>query len=235
MRHTQVTPHVSFALLSGGTGSRAAHSEPKQFYSLGGHPMVAHSLIPAVQEARIGEIIINAPDGFEDRTREIMDAYCGGKPYKIVPCGATRQESCRILAEAAEFDTLVLHEAARPFMGKILLSEIIDAGEINIGYCAPIPFSMCKIDAYSGQLVANIPRSEIFNIQLPQKFSTPILIEAHRKAAALGREYTEDTVLVSEMLGTSIHTLEGPSRNIKVTTPEDFHIAESILKKVQMT
>lgn len=195
--------------------------------------MVAHSIIAATREDCIAEILINAPEGYELRTREIMEAYCAGKPFKILPCGRTRQESVRIIAAAAEHSKLILHEAARPFIDSEMLRELIEVPSDTAGYCSAIPFSMCRVDPSTGLLLENVPRDEIYNIQLPQKFLTRQLMEAHDKALAQGRQYTEDTVLVAEMLGIPVQTLNGRSRNIKVTTPEDFKIAESIFRGVK--
>jgi len=222
-------PFVSLLLLSGGVGARSRHFEPKQFYELAGLPMIAHSIIPAIAETRIGEIVVNAPEGFEERTHEIMKAYCGDKPYQVVECGATRQESSHILTLAARFDTVVLHEAARPFVNLAMYAELINCSEPNAGFCYPIAYSMCEID-FETRLVRNgVSREKIFDIQLPQKFGRATLLAAHEVAIRKEQSFTEDSVMVVTLAETPVLSLRGYSRNRKVTDPEDFFFAERYL------
>ncbi|MFY0658879.1 MAG: 2-C-methyl-D-erythritol 4-phosphate cytidylyltransferase [Shimia sp.] len=223
-------PQVSFLLLSGGIGSRSNHHEPKQFYKLAGHPMIAHSIIAAVRTPNVAEIVVNAPEGFEERTREIMEAYCAGLPYKIVPAGATRQESCEALVAAAEKDVVVLHEAARPFISVDMLADLIENDAENAGYCFAISFSMCRIDTETRLVKRGVSREKVFDIQLPQKFARATLLAAHEKARKKGKNYNEDSVMVVKMTKQPVLSLEGSSRNRKVTTPEDFIIAEGMMK-----
>ncbi|MDA5558024.1 IspD/TarI family cytidylyltransferase [Shimia sp. MMG029] len=226
----QRTPQVSFLLLSGGVGARAEHHEPKQFYKLAGHPMLAHSLIAAVRSPYVAEILINAPAGYEARTRQIMEAYCGSVPFQVVPAGQTRQESCAALVEAARHAQIVLHEAARPFLNPEMLEELITCESQNAGYCHAIAFSMCRIDSETRLVQRGVSREKVFDIQLPQKFDRSTLRKAHAAARAAGAAYNEDTVMVVEMTGQPVQSLEGFSRNRKVTTPEDFVIAQEMMK-----
>ncbi|WP_412551688.1 IspD/TarI family cytidylyltransferase [Shimia sp. MIT910701] len=216
--------------MSGGVGARSNHHEPKQFYKLAGHPMVAHSIIAAVRTPNVAEIVVNAPEGYEERTREIMEAYCAGLPYKIIPAGATRQESCEALAKAADKDIVLLHEAARPFIKVDMLTDLIENSAVNAGYCLAISFSMCRIDSETRLVKRGVSREKVFDIQLPQKFERDTLLAAHAKARKKAKAYNEDSVMVVKMTKQPVLSLEGSSRNIKITTPEDFIIAEGMMK-----
>lgn len=218
----------SLLVLSGGIGQRSAHHEPKQFFELNGHPLIAYTLIAAMQVDEIAEIVVNAPPGYEDRTAAILAAYCAAKPYRIVQPGKSRQESCHILAEAASHPQVIVHEAARPFISPATLRKLIAQDAPNCGYFLPLSFSICKISPITGLVVHGVPRDEINNVLLPQKFDRKTLCEAHEKARALGKTFTEDAVMCVEMLGAQVRALEGEARNIKITTREDFIIAEQI-------
>lgn len=223
-------PQVSFLLLAGGVGARSQHHEPKQFYKLAGHSMLAHAVIAAVRTPNVAEVIVNAPEGYEARTQEIMEAYCAGVPFKILPAGDTRQESCEILAAAASQQIVVLHEAARPFICVEMLTDLIAHEATNAGYCRAISFSMCRVDPTTKQVCEGVSREEVFDIQLPQKFDRTVLQEAHAKARAQGQSYNEDSVMVVEMTGQQVLSMAGSSRNLKVTTPEDFAIAGGLMQ-----
>jgi 2-C-methyl-D-erythritol 4-phosphate cytidylyltransferase len=224
---------VSFLLLSGGVGQRSGHSEPKQFYELRGHPVIAYSIIAAIQVPQIAEILVNAPLGYEERTTQIMQSYCANVPYRVLSPGATRQESSRYLTEAARYDRVIIHEAARPFVTREMLQTLIDGTDDNAGFCQQIPFSMCHVDPQSRQITANVPRERTFNIQLPQIFSRDVLSRAHQGALQAGQSYTEDAIMCVEQVGAQVRALPGKSENVKITTQEDFILAEQIMQRAE--
>jgi 2-C-methyl-D-erythritol 4-phosphate cytidylyltransferase len=219
----------SFLLLSGGVGSRTALKYPKQFHFINGHPMVAYAIIAATRVPEIDEIIINCPEGFDEQTREIVDAYAGQFKVKIVPSGSTRHESTRLLYEAAKNDRVILHEAARPIITPENITGLINSEHDNVAYCLPIHFSMCTVDPTSRQMLSRVDRNSTMNIQLPQKFLKANLADAHQKAKAQDLVFTEDAMLCHEVGGYEVFYLDGWNTNVKITTPDDFHFAEAVL------
>jgi len=228
-----ISKPVSFLLLSGGVGHRSGYAEPKQFFELSGHPVIAYSIIAAIHVPQIAEILVNAPPGFEERTAQIMEAYCATVPFRLLPPGATRQESSRNLTEAASYDRVIMHEAARPFVTREMLQALVDGEYENAGYCQGIPFSMCQIDPQSREITAGVPRDRTFNIQLPQIFSRETLRSAHESALRENLSYTEDAVMCVERVGARVLALPGNSHNVKITTQEDFIIAEQIMRRTE--
>lgn len=221
---------ASLLLLNGGVGSRIKHSEPKQFYEIHGHPIMAYTIIAATRIDAITEIVLNAPKGYEERTREILEHYAGGKPTKIVEGGKSRQDSTRILVQAASNPRVILHETARPMVTAQMYQALLDHEGDNAGYFDDIPFSMCRIDQKTQTVKKNVRREKVFNIQLPQKFDRETLLKAHAAAQDAGKTFTEDAVLVHKMTDAPVHALSGDSRNIKVTTPKDLVIASQLMK-----
>lgn len=225
--------NISFLLLSGGIGARANHREPKQFYSMCGHPMIAYPIIAISAIPEIKEIIINAPEGYEERTREIMDHYTGTIPFKVVKCGETRQESSLILANAATYETVILHESARPCAERGLFQGLVDCDSQNAGYFRPVPFSMVKVDSETQLVTEGVAREGVFDVQMPQKFQRSTLLQAHDEAIEKGREFTEDSLMVYEMTGEPVASLSGSSHNIKITSSEDFTIGAGIVAMIK--
>lgn len=223
------TGPISFLLLSGGLGQRSSHDKPKQLYELSGHPMLAYSVIAAVQVDQIHEIIVNAPKGFEERTEEIVQHYSGGKQYKIIKGGKSRQESARLLAQAAHYENIIVHESARPIINERMILDLIATPDANAGYCIEVPFSMCEVGEDDDLIKRGVSRDNVYNIQLPQKFDRQMFLEAHKKASEQKLNFNEDAVMVLEMIGAPIRALRGTSKNIKVTIADDFFVAEKIL------
>jgi 2-C-methyl-D-erythritol 4-phosphate cytidylyltransferase/2-C-methyl-D-erythritol 2,4-cyclodiphosphate synthase len=63
-------------------------------------------------------------------------------------------------------------------------------------------------------------------VQTPQAFAYPALLDAHRRAATEGRaDFPDDAALV-EWAGLKVTIFEGETRNMKMTTPEDFSRSE---------
>lgn len=220
----------SFLLLSGGVGRRTELSYPKQFHLINGHPMLAYAIIAAIQVDEIDEIIVNCPPGFEEQTENILEAYAASKDHMIVPTGATRQESTRILVENARNDHVILHEAARPVISPDKIVSLIRTERPNVSYCQPIHFSMCSVDPQSHKLLARVDRDTTMNIQLPQKFARTHLAKAHEEARRRRLIYTEDAMLCAEVGGFDVFFEPGWNTNIKITTGDDFRFAESVLQ-----
>ena len=195
--------------------------------------MIAYSIIAAARTPQIAEIVVNFPFDYEERTENIMKSYAAGKPYKLVRGGQDRQSSSRLLCEAAEQDVVVIHEAARPMITPEVLHELIEAPAENAGFCAPISFSMCRVDPRNGAVTEGVDRDTTLNVQLPQKFKRDTIRAAHEATKLATRRYTEDAVMCVEANKTLFYALPGQARNLKVTTREDFRLAAELLRETR--
>jgi 2-C-methyl-D-erythritol 4-phosphate cytidylyltransferase len=70
-------------------------------------------------------------------------------------------------------------------------------------------------------------RKKYYLAQTPQIFKTETLLKAYAQPNI--ETATDDASLV-ERLGKDVFIVEGPAQNIKITTYEDFLLAEAILK-----
>jgi 2-C-methyl-D-erythritol 4-phosphate cytidylyltransferase/2-C-methyl-D-erythritol 2,4-cyclodiphosphate synthase len=64
-------------------------------------------------------------------------------------------------------------------------------------------------------------------VQTPQAFAFPVLLDAHRRALAAGRDDFTDDAALAEWAGLKVATFAGEAGNVKLTTPEDFARAEA--------
>ena len=78
-------------------------------------------------------------------------------------------------------------------------------------------------------MLATPARSRLRAVQTPQAFGFPLILEAHRRAAAAGVTDLTDDVAVAEWAGAPAHVFAGDPANIKVTTMGDFRAAEARL------
>ncbi|MDR0499886.1 MAG: 2-C-methyl-D-erythritol 4-phosphate cytidylyltransferase [Coriobacteriales bacterium] len=223
---------IGAILLSGGIGSRAGIAMPKQFYLLGGKPIIVHSLeklesIPAVTKA-----IIPSPAEWIDKTQEILDGWSFDSRFSCISGGATRQESVLIALQAlskAGYKQVIIHEAVRPFVSSDDFIQLLENENANAMYGIEIPFTVVRgEDALEGILI----RDKLTNVQLPQIFDYDLICKAHIWAKEHGRHYTEDASLLYDFDDSlKISIIKGRDENIKITYPLDLEFAELIYEK----
>lgn len=219
----------SLILLSGGTGSRMKQDVPKQYLLLAGKPVILHTLerVDAIQE--IAELVIVCTEDYVEVLKDIIKQYNISTEVKFALAGSTRQKSVKSGLAQVTKEHVILHEAARPFVSEQDFLRLINEPCENAMYGAPIPFTVLKGEAYVEGL---LNRSELVNVQLPQKFNTRLLIEAHERAEEEERVFTEDAGMVYYYHpDAKVKICEGMDYNIKLTTPTDLVVGEIIYKE----
>lgn len=219
----------SLILLSGGTGSRMKQDIPKQYLMLAGKPVILHTLerIDAIKE--ISEIVIVCTNDYIEVIKDMLKQYNVKTEVKFAKGGKTRQESVKAGLEQVSSECVILHEAARPFVLEQDFIRLIDEPCENAMFGTPIPFTVLKGHEF---IEGNLNRSELVNVQLPQKFNTELLKNAHEQAQKDNLIFTEDAgMLYHYYPETKIKICEGMDYNIKLTTPTDLVIAEIIYKE----
>ena len=147
----------------------------------------------------------------------------------VVGGGDSRQQSVRNGLQHVTSEYVVVHDAARPFVTAEMvdrtLSSLADAEAAIVA--TPLDETLKRVD---GDVVdETLTRAHLWRVQTPQSFRTSILLDAHDKAAAEGFEVTDDASLV-ERYGGRVVVVHSTRANIKLTYPEDFVIAEAMLK-----
>jgi 2-C-methyl-D-erythritol 4-phosphate cytidylyltransferase len=197
---------------AGGSGERLGADRPKAFAVCAGRPMLEWSL--EALSAVCSRVVVAVPAGHE----EAPDRVTGG---------ASRSASVRNALDAApEATVVVVHDAARPLVTAGLVKECLEALDGVDGVIAASPVSDTIHVSSSDRLIRDTPdRSTLWAAQTPQVFRADIL----RRALAGGDSGTDEASLVAAAGGT-VRLIEGPSDNIKVTTPTDLRLAEAILR-----
>jgi 2-C-methyl-D-erythritol 4-phosphate cytidylyltransferase/2-C-methyl-D-erythritol 2,4-cyclodiphosphate synthase len=146
--------------------------------------------------------------------------------------GSTRQLSVHSGLEALKAqkpDIVLIHDAARPFLTDALIGRAIIAGE---AYGAAVPAiaiadTVKRIDE-AAVVTETLDRGRLRMVQTPQAFGYDLIVEAHRRAVAAGRDDFTDDAALAEWAGHRVHVFEGESANVKLTTNDDFSRAEMI-------
>lgn len=192
---------------------------PKAFLSLG-----EFSLLTYVLRAFKGEVDELWVAVSEDMLAEVEAHLVQG--VQVIVGAKTRQATVYELLKASSAETLLIHDAARPFLSKRLITECLFAVEKFAAITVARPVSDTLITQAEGSI---IDRSSLLAVQTPQGFKRDLIIRAHEHALNLGLEATDDASLVRR-LGHRVHTVEGNPWLNKITTPEDYALAKALAR-----
>lgn len=223
---------VAALIVAAGRGSRATGISgglAKQYAIIGGKTVLtrtlevflAHPAIDAVQ-------VVIHPDDAQDYISAVHGL--NAKLLTAVTGGATRQQSVHLglnaLAPHAPASVLI-HDAARPFIDAVTISNVIAAVDRSHGAIAATPVSdtLKKADEF-GRITATVDRARLWRAQTPQGFSFRDILSAHERAAALGNYDFTDDAGIAEWAGLPVVLVSGHEANTKITTPEDLAMAE---------
>lgn len=143
--------------------------------------------------------------------------------------GETRQDSVARGLDEIATETVVVHDGARPFATSELVAKLLGALAEHDGAIAAMPVdeTLKKVDG--DRIVETVDRSSVWRAQTPQAFRSDVLRRAHARAAGEGFIGTDDAALL-ERYGGTVCVVQGVRSNIKLTYPEDFALAEAILR-----
>jgi 2-C-methyl-D-erythritol 4-phosphate cytidylyltransferase/2-C-methyl-D-erythritol 2,4-cyclodiphosphate synthase len=132
--------------------------------------------------------------------------------------------------EASAPQIVLVHDAARPFVSDALVSRAIAAASQHGAAIPALPVTD-TVKLVDGQdiVTATLDRSHLRTVQTPQAFAYGALLDAHRRAAAEGREDFSDDAALAEWAGLRVSVFAGEKGNVKMTTAEDFSRAEAEL------
>jgi 2-C-methyl-D-erythritol 4-phosphate cytidylyltransferase len=226
------TGTVVAVIPAGGSGQRMGTATPKQFLPLGNVPLLLHSLQVFERCASISQVILVVPKNERERTlSDVVERYGIKKVVKVVAGGATRQESVYHGLKETDPDAeiVVIHDAVRPFVTEDLIERSIEAARKNGGAIVAVPMKeTVKEVGPDGHILRTVDRSQLWLAQTPQTFRRTLLMEGYRSAEC-DQFHATDEAAVMERLGQKIAIVVGRWDNMKITTVEDFQMAEAIL------
>ncbi|MDE2264490.1 MAG: bifunctional 2-C-methyl-D-erythritol 4-phosphate cytidylyltransferase/2-C-methyl-D-erythritol 2,4-cyclodiphosphate synthase [Alphaproteobacteria bacterium] len=216
---------IAILIVAAGKGERVGGAIPKQYAPLLGQPMLRRS-IQAFEGIPKRAVQVMIGSGQEDLYCKAA-AECAVRPAVIG--GATRQESVRrgleaLTAEAPDF--VLIHDAARPLVSRTLVDRVITALAAGAEAAVPLLPVADTLRKHENGKWITVPRAGLLRAQTPQGFRYAAILKAHRDHAA--HDVTDDMAL-AELAGLKIVAVSGEETNMKVTNPEDFVVAESLL------
>jgi len=220
-------PDVGVLLAAAGKGERAG-GEPKQFRHIAGVPMLLRALRPFAQHPRVAQLVVALPPGVVESPPEWL-ASVAGERLLLVEGGKTRAASVRagLRALAEECRIVLIHDAARPFVSSETIDAVMEAvGENAVVPGVPVSDTLKRVDRETGLVVQTVDRSNLWKAQTPQAFTRSMLELAYQSVSSASiADFTDEAALVAAA-GFRVELVPDSSQNIKITTADDFAIAE---------
>ncbi|HTP76001.1 MAG TPA: bifunctional 2-C-methyl-D-erythritol 4-phosphate cytidylyltransferase/2-C-methyl-D-erythritol 2,4-cyclodiphosphate synthase [Rhizomicrobium sp.] len=218
---------VAVLVVAAGKGERAGGAVPKQYAALLGKPILRWTLEAFVRHPRVDSVLVAIGPDQEQLYAPAVEGLALPPP---IAGGNTRQESVRrgleALAQSAP-DMVLIHDAARPLVSSAIIDAVIAALESGADGSVPLLAVADTLKRNDGGKWSTVPREGLLRAQTPQGFRFARILRAHRHYAA--QDVTDDMAL-AELAGLHIAAVAGEERNMKVTTPEDFALAEAHLR-----
>ena len=211
-------------VVAAGRGARFGGDIPKQYLRLGAKPLLRHALEVFARHPKIDRVrVVYNPDD-----RDLYDqAVAGLDLLPPVAGGAARQDSVRRGLESLEEfapDTVLIHDAARPFISPFMIDDVIAFLKDWHGAIPALPMRDTVKRASRLKLVREtLDRAGLFRAQTPQGFRYRDILAAHRYAVGLD---LPDDAAAAERAGMRVRLIEGYEANLKVTSVEDLREAE---------
>lgn len=216
----------SAIVVAAGSGSRAGGD--KQWRDVGGRPMVRWS-VEALLAAGADSVVVVIAQGAAPRATEALVGLTG---WRAVAGGATRAASVRAglaALECADDSPVLIHDAARPFLGGAVIARLLEALNDADGALPALPVADSLRRGVEGLVVGGVERDGLWRAQTPQAFRLKTIRDAY--AAWTSPDAPTDEAAVVERAGGRVRLVEGDARLMKLTYPEDFAMAEALLPK----
>lgn len=169
---------------------------------------------------------------FADKT--VKDAKC---KFLFVPGGKTRQNSVfealkeiSSILKDAENPVVFIHDGSRPFVKAETISLVERAAQ-EFGAAAPglRPVDTQKEIDVNGFIKRHLDRSHLISIQTPQAFKFQQILESHKTADSVSKEFTDDTEIWDEFVSKQknenrVKIVMGDPDNKKITYQSDLEL-----------
>jgi 2-C-methyl-D-erythritol 4-phosphate cytidylyltransferase len=221
-------------IIAGGIGSRMNADIPKQFIEINDKPILVYTLEAFQRHPEIDAILVVVIQDWEDVVKSYIEDYKLTKLKWVVQGGQSGQESARLGLKALKnhlqpTDYVVIHDAIRPIVPGIILTDLLRVARLHGNACASLPMHE-TIVITQNQLHGNknLDRNEVRRVQTPQAYRYQDVLEAHLWAEKEKRPSVYANTLMIDF-GQTIYFSLGFDNNIKITTSEDLALFKALL------
>ncbi len=217
---------VAVIIVAGGSGTRCGGAIPKQFRLLGGVPVLARTINRFAEAFPQAEIIVVLPEQHLPFWKNFAARFPIAT-HKTIAGGQERFHSVRrgLQALCTTPELIAIQDGVRPLCSTEMIHRVA-ADAATYGAAIPVVQPVDSFRKIDGEVSHAIDRRQLRIVQTPQIFRTDILTSVY--ATEYNPLFTDDAS-VAEHFGHAIHLSAGEHHNLKITTEEDFIIAEALL------
>lgn len=217
-------------IVAAGRGLRAGGALPKQYRSVAGIPMVRRTVDRFLAHPGIDAVLVVIGEGQRALYDDAVSGLTDARLLEPVTGGDERQAS--VLAglssvEAAGFSHVLIQDAARPFVPAEMIDRVLAGLEGADAVLPVLPVVDTLKRVGDGGVEVTVDRAALMRAQTPQGFAYTSIVEAHRAARDTGRAVTDDAE-IAEVAGLAVHVVQGSENAMKITTEQDFALAETL-------
>ncbi|MBX3442073.1 MAG: 2-C-methyl-D-erythritol 4-phosphate cytidylyltransferase [Planctomyces sp.] len=222
----------TFAVILPAAGSSSRFGDPrrkKPFIELKGRPVWVRAVELFLSRDDVVQTLIVLPSDEIEFFREKFRANLAFMNVEIVAGGASRAESVQnaLARVRADVEFVAVHDAARPLIVKAWIADVFDAAIAHGAAIPAVPISSTvKRVSRDKRIEETVPREGLWAAQTPQVARRDWLLEAFAKR---GDFQATDEAQLLERTGRSVAIVEGSPLNLKITTREDFRMAEALV------
>lgn len=217
-------------ILAAGSSTRMGKDQNKQLLKINGIPVLARTLLAYQKCDLIRQIVVVARPADFEQILAMRKEYGISKLNKLVPGGATRQDSARrgVTNIDSKMRYVAIADGARCLVTPEQIRRVcLRAYEFKAASAGHQICSSVKRTSALGTIKESVDRDHLWVAQTPQIFHTSLYHAAMFKVASDKFQATDDNALV-EHLGYQVKMVECGRENIKITKPEDLAFAEAI-------
>lgn len=216
--------NIAVVIVAAGTGNRFGADIPKQFCEMSGKPVLMHSIDKFRKVLPGASIRVVLSKQMIDFWKELSDRYGFISP-EIVIGGASRVESVSnalVSLVKTGCEKVLIHDGVRPLVSERLILDVLKNIKDGFGTAPMIKItdSLRQIDGYGNS--KTVDRECFRAVQTPQGFLYSQIAAAYKSAP----DNATDDLSVIESAGGKVTAVEGDTKNIKITYPQDLRIAE---------
>ena len=221
--------HCGVVIVAGGKGLRMGHATPKQFLDLNGECILSHTIQAFRAALPEAHIVVVIPSDARQEMEKMLLKMSGGKNIMLVDGGATRFHSVQNgILNCPSSEIIFVHDGVRPLISDKLIRRCYKCA-LQYGSAIPAIAVTDSIRIIEGDSSTVVPRDCLRAVQTPQTFRGELLRSAFMQE--YHASFTDEATVV-EAAGHQVHLVEGEKINIKITTPEDLILAESLMNRL---
>jgi 2-C-methyl-D-erythritol 4-phosphate cytidylyltransferase len=216
-----------------GKSTRFGGHEKKPFVSLDGRPVWLRTAELFWNRDDVSKVYLVISPADREEFRGRFGHLLVFTNSEVVDGGAERFESvANALARIpTEVEFVAVHDAVRPLTPSAVIDSVFAAAREH-GAAMPavaVSDTLKQVDSTTHRITATVARNGLWQAQTPQVVRRDVILSAYERRGAQKTPITDDAQLV-EATGQGVFVVPGSPLNMKITTKEDFELAEAVLK-----